>query len=238
MEQPNYYAVIPANVRYDKDLTANAKLLYGEITALAQKNGACFATNKYFSELYNLSERAISRLICSLKDKNYIKIEFDNSELNKKHRQICLGGVDKIGNDTLDKIVQCNNTSNINNTSITKENKKESFEKFWNEYPKKKSKGTAEKWFDKNKPSDELVEFMISKLRLLKNSSEWKKNNGQYIPYPATWLNSKGWEDEVTGTSDSVTQNEPLPKWLDKKTEGKDMTAEESAEWENLVNSF
>ena len=59
MEKPNYYAVIPANVRYDKDLTANAKLLYGEISALAQKNGICFATKEYFSKLYNLSERAI-----------------------------------------------------------------------------------------------------------------------------------------------------------------------------------
>lgn len=120
MEKPNYYAVIPANIRYDKDLTANAKLLYGEISALAQKNGVCFATNEYFSKLYNLSERAISRLICSLKDKNYIKVEIDNSESNKKHRQICLGGIDKNDNNTLDKNVQYNNTSSINNTSITK----------------------------------------------------------------------------------------------------------------------
>lgn len=128
MEKPGYYAVIPANVRYDKDLTANAKLLYGEISALAQKNGVCFATNEYFSNLYNLSERAISRLICSLRDKNYIKVAFVTDEANKRYRQICLGGIDKNGVYPIDKNVQYNNTSVINNTSIIKENIKESSE--------------------------------------------------------------------------------------------------------------
>lgn len=206
MEKPNYYAVIPANVRYDKDLTANAKLLYGEISALAQKNGVCFATNEYFSKLYNLSERAISRLICSLKNKNYIKVEVDNSEPNKKHRQICLGGIDKNGNDSIDKNVQYNNTSSINNTSITKENIKERFDKFWHEYPRKVSKGNAENWFTKNKPSEELVNEMINKIKLLKTTKQWKLNEGQYIPYPSTWLNAKGWEDEVS--SDGIVETE------------------------------
>lgn len=212
MEQPNYYAVIPANVRYDKDLTANAKLLYGEISALAQKNGVCFATNEYFSKLYNLSERAISRLICSLKDKNYIKVEIDNSESNKKHRQICLERVDKNDNDTLDKNVQYNNTSSINNTSITKENIKERFDKFWNAYPRKVSKGNAEKWFTKNKPSEELVNEMIDKINLLKTTEQWKKNNGQYIPYPSTWLNAKGWEDEISSAGLIETEEEEIAR--------------------------
>ncbi len=118
MEQPNYYAVIPANVRYDKDLTANAKLLYGEISALTQKNGICFATNEYFSKLYNLSERAITRLISSLKNKGYIKVEIKNDIDNKRTRQICLGGIDKNGVNPIDKNVQYNNTSISNNTSI------------------------------------------------------------------------------------------------------------------------
>ncbi len=118
MEQPNYYAVIPANIRYDKDLTANAKLLYGEISALTQKNGICFATNEYFSRLYNLSERAITRLICSLKNKGYIKVEIKNDIDNKRTRQICLGGIDKNGVNPIDKNVQYNNTSISNNTSI------------------------------------------------------------------------------------------------------------------------
>ena len=44
-EKPNYYAIIPAEIRYDKKLTPNSKLLYGEITALANKEGYCWAGN-------------------------------------------------------------------------------------------------------------------------------------------------------------------------------------------------
>ena len=49
--QPSYYAVIPANVRYDKTLPPLARLMYAEITALSNQYGYCFATNKYFAEL-------------------------------------------------------------------------------------------------------------------------------------------------------------------------------------------
>lgn len=68
----SYYAIIPANVRYDNSLNANAKLLYGEITALTNKNGLCWATNEYFSDLYGVSERTITDWIKQLKEKGYI----------------------------------------------------------------------------------------------------------------------------------------------------------------------
>ena len=69
----NYYEVIPAEVRYDIDLTPNAKLLYAEISALCNMNGKCTASTKYFTELYLVSRISIQKWLKSLEDKNYIK---------------------------------------------------------------------------------------------------------------------------------------------------------------------
>lgn len=78
--KPSYYAIIPANVRYDEELSANAKLLYGEITSLCNDKGYCWATNQYFSNLYGVSERTIRTLVKQLVDKKYIKIEIINHQ--------------------------------------------------------------------------------------------------------------------------------------------------------------
>lgn len=81
--KPNYYAVIPATVRYDKDLSSTAKLLYGEITSLANSKGYCWATNSYFQDLYNISDRQVQRILKQLFDKNYIKIILQNNTSRK-----------------------------------------------------------------------------------------------------------------------------------------------------------
>ena len=87
-DHPNFYAIIPANVRYDNTLCANAKLLYGEITALTSKEGFCWAGNEYFANLYNVSLRTIQRWILELKTANYIEVLFE--ENNNEKRQIKL----------------------------------------------------------------------------------------------------------------------------------------------------
>lgn len=98
-EKPNYYAVIPAQVRYDPDLKDKAKLLYGEIAALSDKNGYCTANNKYFARLYEIDVSTVSRLIKNLADKNYIKTELiykeGTKEIEKRYMQICLEGIGK-----------------------------------------------------------------------------------------------------------------------------------------------
>ena len=78
--QISYYAVIPATVRYDKKLKSSEKLLYGEVTALANKYGFCYAKNKYFAELYNVSNETISRWLSNLQKQGYIKIEIIKNE--------------------------------------------------------------------------------------------------------------------------------------------------------------
>jgi hypothetical protein len=74
-QKPSYHAIIPANVRYDNDLSPNTKLLYSEITALSNKEGYCFASNLYFSKLYNTTVRSIINWINLLVDKGYITKE-------------------------------------------------------------------------------------------------------------------------------------------------------------------
>ena len=72
----------------------------------------------------------------------------------------------------------------------------EQFEKFYKAYPKKVKKQVVKKWFEKNKPSNELFSSMMNSLEQFRGSVDWLKDNGQYIPYPSTWLNQKRWEDE------------------------------------------
>ena len=75
----NYYAIIPANVRYS-NIKANSKLLYGEISALSNKHGYCFATNRYFSELYNVNKNTISLWIKDLSDNKFIDVYIERDE--------------------------------------------------------------------------------------------------------------------------------------------------------------
>ena len=88
MDKPNYYAIIPAKIRYDKELMANAKLLYGEITALCNDKGICWARNEYFADLYDVSNETISRWISQLNKKKYIKVKMfykkDSKEIDKR----------------------------------------------------------------------------------------------------------------------------------------------------------
>ena len=95
--EPSYYAVIPANVRYDTRLSPLAKLLYGEITCLCQKEGFCWATNAYFAKLYQKSKVWISNVINLLAKCGYISIELQYKEGTKeiKTRYISLKDVSR-----------------------------------------------------------------------------------------------------------------------------------------------
>lgn len=130
-EFPSYFSITPAPVRYDTRLTANQKLLYGEITALANKDGYCYATNSYFARLYGCTESTISVSISNLQKCGYINVVIEDnykrriyivpfSENLKGVLENSKGGIRKIERGVLEK-------SKDNNTSInnTLNNKKE-----------------------------------------------------------------------------------------------------------------
>lgn len=126
-EKPSYYAIIPANVRYDKDLRDKAKLLYGEITALCNKNGYCFASNKYFADLYGVTTTTISTLIKELVDKGYIEsvIQYKRGTKEILNRYL------KIFKEGIKKNLKDNNTSINNNKEIKEIYKEKFFEYDW-----------------------------------------------------------------------------------------------------------
>ena len=115
-EQPNYFAVIPANVRYDKNLSSSEKLFYSEIAALAQRDGRCWASRRYFANLYNVDEKTISRWTTKLAEKGYIEVRVIRNAQNViLRRNITL----KVFHSPTDKNVPDNNTSN-NNKKVSK----------------------------------------------------------------------------------------------------------------------
>ena len=227
----NYFAVIPANVRYDSTLNANAKLLYGEIAALCNKHGICWATNSYFAKLYNTTNVTISRWIKVLKEKGYISIEIvykdDGKTIDRRNISIvktpinkndngcsqeCNEGINKNDNTPINKNVKENNTS-MNNTSINtpysppkgEADFKDKFNLFWALYPRHDNKQKTIKWFEKNNPNDKLFKIMLDKIEQFKRTEQWQ--NKQFIPMPTTWLNGKRWEDEII-SENTVSSNQ------------------------------
>lgn len=85
--RPGYYAIIPASVRYDEGIPPNAKLLYGEISALIGEAGFCYATNAYFMKLYGFSDPTISRLLSKLEKAGYIKRELEKDHAGQVVRR-------------------------------------------------------------------------------------------------------------------------------------------------------
>lgn len=121
IQEPNksYFAIIPANVRYDTELTPNAKLLYGEITALCNEKGYCWATNKYFADLYSVSTVSVSKWINLLVEKGYLISELiykeGTKEIEGRYLRIVLYPIKEKFNTPIKEKFKDNSTY-INNT--------------------------------------------------------------------------------------------------------------------------
>lgn len=235
------YSVIPARVRDDHSLRPNAKLLYGELSALAQSEGYCWAYNAYLAEQLGVAAKTVEGLLKQLKDRGHIQLEVERdpetNEVLRRKIWICgppgssvppplknEGRSPQNQGDPPLKIEEKNNI-NINNTnkdtpqsppvggtSAKKQRRRrepkaapdwkpERFEGFWRMYPLKKSKQAAIRAWDSLHPDDRLLAVMGHALQRQLASPEWQRKireeGGQGIPYPATWLNGRRWEDEA-----------------------------------------
>jgi hypothetical protein len=189
MENPNYYATLSAEVRYDNRLRPNVKLMYAEITALCNMNRECFASNRYFSELYDKSKGSISGWISELVKYGYVSVEYTykvgTKEIEYRYIKILKGGISENKHTLLKKTLK-NNTTSINNTSISINisNRRESFifEIMSFDYDKNILEGFIDYWTEPNKSKTkmkfELQNTWSTNLRLknwAKNQKKWNK---------------------------------------------------------------
>lgn len=140
-DKPSYYSILTADVRYDEKLNASEKLLFSEITALSNRYGYCTAGNGYFSKLYNVSDRSVTRWIKHLKELGYLKYvpiyKKDSKEVDERRlypltnskepldknvyggRQKCPRPLDK---NVEDNITSINNINTNNKENSNKDN--------------------------------------------------------------------------------------------------------------------
>lgn len=188
-EKKSYFAIIPANVRYDDELSANAKLLYGEITALCNEKGYCWASNDYFSQLYCKSRVTVSRWISSLIQKGYIKSEISKENGNMRMLTPLLTKtiIPIIKNDNTPIIKNDKQNNTLLNNTVNSSSYIESSNSNRDEYIKNKGKPhTPKKAYGKYKNvllSDDEYKLLIEQFgnpeQLIERLDRYKEKSGK-----------------------------------------------------------
>lgn len=220
-EQKNYYAIIPANVRYDKNLKDKAKLLYGEITALCNEKGYCWANNEYFANLYGISKTTVSLLIKNLIDNGYIYSEIiykdGTKEILNRYLSIVKYPIKEKLNTPIKEKLKDNNTV-INNTinNLYKNSKKfvpPTLEEIEN-YCKEKNYNIDTQFF---------YEYFTE--------GNWVDSKGNKV---------KNWKQKIiTWSKGKKTENKPIKnEWFDKKIEKEELSQEEEEEMKSILNKY
>ena len=163
--KPNYYAILTSEVRYNENLTPNAKLLYAEITALINMNGVCFASNSYFANLYGKSKTTVSKWVSELVKEGFVEVKLTYKEgskqIDNRYITITKGGNIKQGVNPLVKKLKDNNT--INNTNITYSNSITFIEEVNSfDYPKEIKDEFISYWTEPNR-SKTKVRYQLEK---------------------------------------------------------------------------
>ncbi|MBS4750347.1 helix-turn-helix domain-containing protein [Carnobacteriaceae bacterium zg-ZUI78] len=224
--QRNYYAVIPATVMRDKTLSANAKLLYGEISALANEKGYCFASNDYFSTIYECSKRSIQQRLARLEKSGYIHVVVDRDDNKnvierriylaevptKREVACCMGKVHENFTTSRKKVHDAHEKKCVDLTKKSSHiilhnnntmNNIDHFDILWKLYPRKLGKRNAEKAYQK--AIKEGVSPKDMQDGILRYIEHIKKHHieSQFIKHASTWFNQRGWEDEYTSSYDT-----------------------------------
>lgn len=187
-EQPNYYSIIPAHVRYDKELKPMEVIMYGELTALSNKYGYSYASNNYFAELYNVHKKTVSTWISNLKEKGYIDtvvIRDENMTVTERRIYITAPypsnhgeGYPQKSGDPIHKKTEENNTR-INNIRINRDSDEtsKSFQYISNNLEIIQSPLKAQQL------EEAIKDFKDNKLEIVTVATDYCKENSKGVNY-------------------------------------------------------
>jgi transposase len=220
LESPNYYAILPANVRYDKELKPMEKIIYAEITALANIKGYCYASNLYFAKLYDVSKETVSRWIGNLEKEGYVKTKLIREEKKIKERRIYVTPIDKKINTPIDEKINTpidkkikDNITRFNTTSIN------NIYTFWNKQKIIEHRKLTNKM--RNKIKSTLKEYKEEEIKQsIKNYAEILNSKKYWFSYRWTideFLN-RGLEKFMNG--EIAKQNYLDKAYKEQKQEG------------------
>lgn len=179
--KPNYYAILPAEVRYSEDLAPNSKLLYAEISALTNKSGKCFAQNSYFAELYNVEKETVSRWISQLEKFGFVKtkvIRNKNKQVEKRYIFVNTSLIKNqypIDEKVKDNIYTNNNIINNNSSHVYNEQVLKAFDYIVPLFPERnrpKNEHQKKQWLDvirlcnsEDKVNPRQLYYLLEKVR-------------------------------------------------------------------------
>ena len=239
-DEPAYFAMITADVLYDKELRPNAKLMFAVLSSLTKKCGYCWASNKRIGEWFNLAPSTVGALITQLSQRGLIFVVLMRDEKNvitgrriyveqppedagvsSKSRTPLLEIEDR-GILEIEEKINIDESDNKTPYNPPKGDvawKPERFEKFWAYYPamggrsggRKPAKARARRAWDKLRPDDDTIRAMATALIRQKASQQWQDGVG--IPYASTWLNQRMWEEEYEAPQ-TRQQTEEAPEWI------------------------
>ncbi|WP_347007671.1 helix-turn-helix domain-containing protein [Enterococcus durans] len=239
-EHRSYYAIIPANVRYDQRLKPNTKLLYGEITALCNERGFCWAGNEYFADLYGVNKETISRWVSDLIKFGYLNREIiykeGTNQIINRYLRINQYPIDEKRNTPIDEKVKDNNTSFNNTFNNTKEyirelppSKKTKATPIRHKYGEYKNVLLTDEQMDKLK-----TEFPNDYKERIDRLSEYCTSTGKtYKNYLATirnWAKKDNQPKKVSSGFNRNVRREKLPDWVDKPQKEQKIDPEKKAE--------
>lgn len=219
------YIVIQGWMVTELGLKGNELMVYAIIHGFSQNADCVFSGSlQYLADWIKGTKQTVITALKSLVEKGFIvkrdKVlngvkfcEYHSKNLNGAFKNLDRGIQkfrpnnleDNLDNNLDNPPVVINNDIPQGDGAKANDPDKPAFETFWAAYPRHTNKATARKAWEKLRLTSQEYASLLRAIEAQKQSPQWQRDNGQYIPHPSTWLNQRRWEDEIPAAQQTTT---------------------------------